>query len=60
MTKKLLNTKLLEQLEISIKMGYYTQEEVNNYLQSKKKKTKKKKVKNKKAKIFLGYNTVSK
>jgi len=44
-----------EQYQRSIKMGYFTQEEINKYKRKKSKRTKKKS--NPIAKIFYGYNT---
>lgn len=60
--KKKLEKKVLEQFNESIELGYFTKEEVDNYLKSKKKKLKKKKKlpKVKKPIIYYGFNTISK
>jgi hypothetical protein len=60
--KNNLEKKVLEQFNESIELGYFTKEEVDNYLKSKKKKLKKKKnlPKVKKPIIYYGFNTISK
>jgi hypothetical protein len=58
LSKKELQKRKKEQFDISVRLGYFTHEEVENYLKSKeasKKVSNQKKLK--KPIIFLGYNT---
>jgi hypothetical protein len=57
-SKKELEVRKREQFDVSVRLGYFTLEEVENYLKSKQSNKKVSKIKkNKKPIIFLGYNT---